>query len=86
MEPHEIILYPSMTEEASRFIETENKLLFIVNRKADKKQIKAAVESLYEVEVEKINTCITPDGLKKAFVKLKPTYKAADVAIKLGIL
>jgi len=86
MEPHEVILYPLMTEEASRLIETENKLVFIVNRKADKKQIGKAVENLYDVEVEKVNTCITPKGLKKAFVKLKPAYKAADVAIKLGIL
>jgi len=86
MKVHEVILYPLMTEEASRLIETENKLVFIVDRRANKKEIKRAVEELYDVKVEKVNTCITPKGLKKAFVKLKPTYKAADVAIKLGIL
>lgn len=86
MDAYEIILYPLMTEEASRLIETENKLVFIVNRRANKKQISKAVEDLYNVEVEKVNTCITPKGLKKAFVKLKPAYKAADVAIRLGIL
>ncbi|PDM27032.1 50S ribosomal protein L23 [Candidatus Bathyarchaeota archaeon B24-2] len=86
MKAHEIILYPLMTEEASRLIETENKLVFIVDRRANKKEVKRAVEELYDVKVEKVNTCITPKGLKKAFVKLEPTYKAADVAIKLGIL
>ncbi|MEM3941541.1 MAG: 50S ribosomal protein L23, partial [Candidatus Bathyarchaeia archaeon] len=29
---------------------------------------------------------ITPDGRKKAFVKLSPEFKATDVAIKLGII
>ncbi|MCD6529849.1 50S ribosomal protein L23 [Candidatus Bathyarchaeota archaeon] len=86
MKAYEIILYPLMTEEASRLIETQNKLVFIVDRKANKSEVKRAVEELYDVKVEKVNTCITPKGLKKAFVKLKPTYKAADVAIKLGIL
>jgi len=29
---------------------------------------------------------ITPQGVKKAFVKLTPEFRASDVAIKLGIL
>jgi len=41
---------------------------------------------LYEVRVEKVNIQITPKGEKKAFVKLNPEFKAADIAIKLGIL
>ena len=86
MDPHDIILYPLMTEVTSRLIETENKLVFIVNIKATKSDIKRAVEELYDVKVEKVNVTITPEGQKKAFVKLHPEYKATDVAIKLGIL
>ncbi len=86
MDPYETILYPVMTEVTSRILETENKLVFIVNIKAKKTDIKRAVQELYEVRVEKINTLITPRGEKKAFVKLHPDYNAADVAIKLGIL
>jgi len=86
MDPYEVILYPLMTESASLMVENENKLVFIVNLKAAKKDVKKAVEELYEVEVEKVNVLITPKGEKKAFVKLHPDYKAADVAIKLGIL
>jgi len=86
MDPYEVILYPLMTESASLMVETENKLVFAVNLKAAKKDVKRAVEELYEVEVEKVNVLITPKGEKKAFVKLHPDYKAADVAIKLGIL
>ena len=86
MEPHDVILYPLMTEVTSRLIETENKLVFVVNIKATKSEIKRAVEELYDVKVEKVNVTITPEGQKKAFVKLHPEYKATDVAIKLGIL
>jgi large subunit ribosomal protein L23 len=86
MDAYEVILYPMMTEVSSRLIEKENKLVFIVNLKATKTDIKQAVEELYEVEVEKVNLLITPKGEKKAFVKLRPEYKATDVAIKLGIL
>ncbi|MEM3617311.1 MAG: 50S ribosomal protein L23 [Candidatus Bathyarchaeia archaeon] len=86
MDPYEVILYPLMTESASLMIERENKLVFIVNLKATKEDVKKAVEELYEVEVEKVNIVVTPKGQKKAFVKLHPDYKAADVAIKLGIL
>lgn len=86
MDPQDIVMYPLMTEVASRILEAENKLVFIVNLKASKEDIKRAVEELYEVRVKKVNVAITPKGLKKAFVKLHPDYKAVDVAIKLGIL
>ncbi|MEM2105364.1 MAG: 50S ribosomal protein L23 [Candidatus Bathyarchaeia archaeon] len=86
MDAHEVILYPMMTESASIMVEKENKLVFIVNKKAGKADVKRAVEELYEVKVEKVNLLITPQGEKKAFVKLHPDYRAADVAIKLGIL
>jgi large subunit ribosomal protein L23 len=86
MDPHEIVRYPLMTEAASLMVEKENKLVFIVSLKASKSDVKNAVETLYEVKVERVNLLITPQGEKKAFVKLHPDYKAADVAIKLGIL
>lgn len=86
MDPYEVILYPLMTESASLMVEKENKLVFVVNLKATKADVKRAVEQLYEVKVDKVNIVITPDGRKKAFVKLSPEYKASDVAIKLGIL
>jgi large subunit ribosomal protein L23 len=86
MEPYDVILYPLMTEVASRMLETENKLIFMVSLKASKADVRRAVEDLYEVRVEKVNVLITSKGEKKAYVKLHPDYKAVDVAIKLGIL
>jgi large subunit ribosomal protein L23 len=86
MGPYEVVLYPLMTESASLMVEKENKLVFIVNLSASKTDVRKAVEELYEVKVADVNTQITHQGQKKAFVKLHPDYKAADVAIKLGIL
>ena len=80
-----IILYPIMTEDAVSLIEKENKLTFIVDRKANKILIKKAAEELYKVKVSKVNTTITTKGLKKAYIQLQPEYKASDMAIRLGI-
>jgi len=61
-------------------------LVFLVNIKANKPQIKAAVKKLYDIEVEKVNTLIRPDGQKKAYVRLAPDFDALDVANKIGII
>lgn len=74
-----------ITQDAVALIEKENKLVFIVDIRADKPLIKRAVESLYEVKVDKVNTMITSKGEKKAYVRLKPEYKASELAVKLGI-
>lgn len=86
MESTDVIFYPLMTESASMMVEKDNKLIFIVSLKAGKADVKKAVEELYEVKVQKVTMLITPQGEKKAFVKLTPEFKASDVAIKLGIL
>jgi large subunit ribosomal protein L23 len=82
---NEIIRYPVTTESAVRLIESENKLAFIVDLRANKDGIQRAVEKLYQVKVDNVGTLIIRNQ-KKAFVKLKPEFKASDVAIKLGIL
>lgn len=86
MKPHEIIQYPLMTERSVNMIENENKLVFIVDRRANKHEIARAVRELYGVEADSVRTLISPKGLKKAFVKLKEEYDASDLAIRLGIL
>jgi large subunit ribosomal protein L23 len=86
MEASKIIKYPMMTERSVTMIENENKLIFIVDRRAKKNDIKKAVKELYEVDVIKVNTLVTHQGEKKAFVKLSDEYDASDLAIRLGIL
>jgi large subunit ribosomal protein L23 len=85
MDYNKIIINPIITETALELIELENKLTFLVSRKANKAQIKEAVEKLYDVKVEKINTLIRSDGKKKAYIKLSSESNAADLATKLGI-
>jgi large subunit ribosomal protein L23 len=86
MRSSEVIKGVVITQDAVPLIERENKLTFIVDLRAAKADIKRAVEELYGVKVEKVNVTITPRGEKKAYVKLKPEYKAADLAVELGIL
>ena len=84
-DPNEIIIRPVVTESSLKAVDEENKLIFYVVRTANKNTIKWAVETLYEVVVEKVNTLIMPNGTKKALVRLAPEYSAAEVATNLGI-
>ena len=84
-DPNEVVIRPIVTEASLEAVDNENKLILLVDRKANKDLIRWAVETLYDVVVVKINTQITPDGKKKAYVRLAPEYSASDVATKLGI-
>lgn len=86
MNPDEVILAIVRTQDAISLIERENKLTFIVRLEATKADVKRAVEALYGVKVERVNTLITPRGEKKAYVKLKPEYRASDLAVRLGVI
>lgn len=82
----EIIINPIATEKAIKVIESENKIVFTVDRKASKSDIKRAVESLYNVKVKSVNTLLTPEGTKKAFVRLSEENSAAELSMRLKIL
>ncbi|MCX8204095.1 MAG: 50S ribosomal protein L23 [Candidatus Nezhaarchaeota archaeon] len=86
MDLNAIIIRPVVSEAALAKIERNNELVFIVDRGASRPIIKRAFEVLYNVKVEKVNTCITPRGEKKAYIKLSPEHKASDLASKLGLL
>ncbi len=81
-----IIRYPSGTEKSIRIMDSENKLVFFVERKARKDEIKKALEEAFDVKILKINTMITNTGEKKAYVKLSPDNPAIDLATKLGMM
>lgn len=73
------------TEKAVKLMENFNTIVIVIDRYSTKKDIKREVEKTFNVKVKKVNVLITPHGEKKAYVKLKPEYKAAEVAQKLGI-
>ena len=85
LDHYAIIKFPLTTESAMKKIE-DNTLVFFVDVKANKHQIKQAVKKLYDIDVAKVNTLIRPDGEKKAYVRLAPDYDALDVANKIGII
>jgi len=82
----EIIKYPHLTEKSINNIETQNKLVFVTKRNAKKSEVKKAIESAFDVKVEKVNSMITTKGTKKVIVRLADEYSAADVATKLGMM
>ena len=85
-DPYHIVKFRLTPEKVVRFLESENKLLFIVKKSASKADIKKSVEESFKVKVLKVNTQITPAGRKKAYVKLSAENPAIDVATQLGLL
>ncbi|KAG8757588.1 60S ribosomal protein L25, partial [Ceratobasidium sp. 428] len=62
-----------------------NILVFVVDLKSNKRQIKDAVKELYGVDVMKVNTLIRSDGRKKAYIRLTADHDAWEIANKIGI-
>ncbi|MFO8110375.1 MAG: 50S ribosomal protein L23 [Thermoplasmata archaeon] len=82
--PYKIILHPYVTEKTMTMMENENKLEFVVDSKANKKQIQEAVEELFEVDVIKVNTRIDRRG-KKATVKFSDEASAEELGMRIGV-
>jgi len=85
--PYDIVISPLVTEKAT-MLKEQNKYLFLVHPKANKFQIKDAIEKIYNVKVKKVCTInVKPkpkrfrfrigftSKKKKAIVSLKPGYK-----------
>lgn len=86
LDKYSVIKYPLTTESSMKLIEDSNTLVFIVDITANKRQIKAAVKDLYNIDCEKVNTLITPRGLKKSYVRLSKDFDALDVANRVGVI
>ena len=80
-----VLLAPIISEKASMATEKSNQVVFKVVADATKPEVKAAVEQLFEVEVQSVNICNIKgkskrfgmrmgrrNGVKKAYVTLKP--------------
>lgn len=86
MEATKVIKYPLSTEKSIRLMESDNKLLFVVDRAAKKADIKKAVEELFKAKVIKVNTFISKNGEKRAYIKFSPETPAIDIATHLGMM
>ena len=85
MKDHDVIKYPLTTEKGVRLMESENKIIFIVNNKSNKNDVKKAFESLFNAKVKKVNIH-NQKGRKVAIVTLHPDFSAMDIATQLGML
>ncbi len=81
-----VVKFVLMTEKSIQNIEKENKLVFIVDRKATKNEIISAVQSAFSATASAVQTAIDQKGRKKAFVKFSKPGEAGDIAVKLGII
>src|SRR6478735_5491820 len=90
MKLSEILIKPILTEKANAQQEKLTRYAFKVARKANKLEIKKAIETFYSVTVLDVNTLVVPGKNKTKFTKAgfvkgqKPAYKKAMVTIAEG--
>jgi len=83
-DPYNVVFHPHVTEKTMNLMTKENKLEFIVDRRANKKDVKLAIEALFEVKVAAVNTFINREG-KHAIVKLAKDFSAEDLGMRIGV-
>ncbi|CAK9008827.1 unnamed protein product [Durusdinium trenchii] len=84
---YDIIKYPLLTEKACRLLENYNIYTFLVDRRANKPQIRAAIETIFDVKVVKCNTLIPNSRYTLAFgqkIGRKSLFKKAYVQLEEG--
>ncbi len=81
----DLVIKPIITEKATLLLE-QNKYVFDVLPKATKPEIKAAIESLFDVKVVKVNTLRLPRKKRRVgkFIGYKPQYKRTVVTLSEG--
>lgn len=85
-----ILIKPIITEKAEKISEDHNSYSFVVDRKANKIEIKKAVEAMYNVAVESVNTLVMPAKSKTRSSRSgvvegrKPAFKKAIVTLGEG--
>jgi large subunit ribosomal protein L23 len=90
MKLSEVLIKPILTEKANSQQESLRRYAFKVARKANKLEIKKAIEDFYGVSVLGVNTAVVPGKnktryTKKGFTKgQKPAYKKAMVTVAEG--
>ncbi|MGZ3789084.1 MAG: 50S ribosomal protein L23 [Bacteriovorax sp.] len=83
---NDVIVKPLITEKISAESDAQNRYGFVVNLKANKNQIKNAIETFYDVKVVAIRTAIIPGKTKRTSKSVKKTssYKKALVQLAQG--
>ena len=81
----DLIKYPIITDKATRLLEL-NQYTFATDIKANKEQIKDAIEYLFQVKVIAVNTYHAPVKKRRIgkFIGQKPKYKRAIITLESG--
>lgn len=81
-----VLLAPHVSEKATMATETSNTVVFKVLKDASKAEIKAAVEKLFEVEVNSVRTLVCKGKTKRhgQFFGKRSDWKKAYVMLKEG--
>lgn len=79
----QVILSPVITEKMSKISDKENRFGFKVALKANKNQIKEAVEKLYDVKVLNVKTSILPGKVKRAGKTVKKSAKTKKAFVQI---
>ena len=85
MDPYKLVKYPLSTEKSIRLMESQNKLIFVVDIDADKKMIKNAIEEMFKVKVDNVRTYVQK-GEKRGYVRFSNENPAIDIATQLGLM
>lgn len=80
-----MLFKPITSEKAVKLIDIENTLLFEVDRKVNKDEIKKEAEKIFKIKIEKVRTLIF-NNRKIVYIRLKKENSAADLATKLGVI
>lgn len=83
----EIVKTARLSEKGTRQTEKYNQYTFIVDKRANKYQIKKAIEELFKVKVEKVNTMNVSGKLRRQYTTQagkSPDWKKAIVTLKKG--
>ncbi len=78
-----VLIKPLLTEKTSKETETFNRYAFVVNTKANKNQIKSAVEKYFDVKVVSVRTSVLPGKTKRAGRGFKKTGKTKKAYVQL---
>ena len=85
MDPYKIVKHPLSTEKSIRLMESQNKLIFVVDIDADKGIIKKAIENMFKAKVDSVRTYISR-GEKRAYIKFADESPAIGIATQLGLM
>ncbi|MBK7885377.1 MAG: 50S ribosomal protein L23 [Chitinophagaceae bacterium] len=90
MKLSDVLVKPILSEKANKQTEKQNRYAFVVDKKANKLEIKKAVEEFYGVQVSNVNTLVMPSKAKAKYTKAgfivgrKPSKKKAIITVAEG--